>query len=131
MSSLLCNIKTSRLWHVLTPQRHHIATLGVFDSNVMSSHFTSHHVTSYHVTSLQVTSHRNIKTSQCCSVKTFWVRMNNVATLGTNVATLLSFSSDEKVAKIQSLGLLLTSKLFLLHINHPRSSHDHIHKEQH
>ena len=39
------------------------------------------------------------------------------------------FSSNKKVAKIQSLGLLLTSKLFLLHINHPRSSHDHIHKE--
>ena len=36
------------------------------------------------------------------------------------------FSSDGKVVKIQSLGLLLTSKLFPLHINHPRSSHDHI-----
>ena len=36
------------------------------------------------------------------------------------------FSSDEKVAKIQSLGLLHTSKLLFLHINHPRSSHNHI-----
>ena len=78
----------------------------------------------------------------------FWVRMNNVMTLGANVATLLEiyeqhrdvgherhdvagFSRDGKVAKIQSLGLLLTSKLFLLHINHHRSSHDHLHKEQH
>ena len=41
------------------------------------------------------------------------------------------FFGDEKVAKIQSLGLLHTSKLFLLHINHPRSSHDHIHQEKH
>ena len=81
--------------------------------------------------------------------------MNNVATLFikivmlyTNVATLMEFyeqrrnighecrnvagfSSDGKVDKIQSLGLLPTSKLFLLHINHPRSSHDTINKEQH
>ena len=44
---------------------------------------------------------------------------------------VVGFSSDGKVVKIQSLGLLLPSKLFLLHINHHRSSHDHIHKEQH
>ena len=58
-------------------RRRHIATLGVFDSNVMSSHFTSHHVMSRHVTS----QHRN-------NVATFWVRMKNVAMLGTNVVTL-------------------------------------------
>ena len=74
--------------------------------------------------------------------------MNNVAKLGANVATLLEiyeqhrdvghkrhdvvgFSSNDKVVKIQSLGFLLTSNLFLIHINHHRSSHDHIHKEQH
>ena len=73
--------------------------------------------------------------------------MNNVMTLGANVTTLLEiydqcrdvgherrdivgFSSNWKVAKTQSLGLLPTSKLFLLYISHPRSSHDHIHKEQ-
>ena len=73
--------------------------------------------------------------------------MNNVATLGANVATLLEiyeqrrdigherhdvagFSSDEKVAKIHTLGLLHTSNLFFLHVNYPRSSHDHIHQEQ-
>ena len=74
--------------------------------------------------------------------------MNNVATLGANVATLLEiyeqrrdfghechgvvgFSSDEKNVKIPYLGFLITSKLFLLHINHPRSSHDHTYEEQH
>ena len=36
------------------------------------------------------------------------------------------FSSDKKVAKIQCLGLLHISKLFFLHINHLRSSHDYI-----
>ena len=73
--------------------------------------------------------------------------MNNVMTLGANVATLLEiydqrrdvgherrdivgFSSNGKVVKTQSLGLLPTSKLFLLHISDRRSSHDHIHKEQ-
>ena len=61
----------------------------------------------------------------------FWVRMNNVVTLGANVETLLEiykqrrdvgherrdvarFSSNEKSAKIQSLGLLHTSKLLFL-----------------
>ena len=74
--------------------------------------------------------------------------MNNVATLDANVVTLLEiyeqrrdvgherrnvggFSSDQKVAKIQSFGLLQTFQLFLLHINHPRSSHDHILQEKH
>ena len=75
--------------------------------------------------------------------------MNNVVTLSANVTTLLEiykqlrdvgherrdvagfFNDGKVVKKIQSLGLLLTSKLFLLDINHPRSSHDHIHKEQH
>ena len=73
--------------------------------------------------------------------------MNNVATVFANVALLLEiyeqrrdvgherhdipeFSNDGKVAKIQSSGLLHTSKLSFLHINYPRSSHDHIHKEQ-
>ena len=60
--------------------------------------------------------------------------MNNVTTLleiyeqRRNVA---GFSNDEKVAKIQSLGLLHTSKLFFLHVTHPRSFHDHIHQEKH
>ena len=81
--------------------------------------------------------------------------MNNVATFLANVVTLLEvyehcrdvghehrdvghehrnvarISSDKKVAKIQSLGLLHTSKLLFLHINHPRSSHDHIKLELH
>ena len=67
--------------------------------------------------------------------------MNNVATLleiyeqrhdvGHERGNVAEFSSDEKVTKIKSLGLLHTSKLFLLHINHPISSHDHIHQEQH
>ena len=49
--------------------------------------------------------------------------------LGANVVTLLEiyeqrhniagFSNDKKVVKIQSFGLLLTSKLFFRHINHP------------
>ena len=69
-------------------------------NNVISCHITSHHVTSQH---------RN--------VATFWVRMNNIATLCANVVTLLEiyeqrrnirherrdfagFSNDEKVAKI-------------------------------
>ena len=41
------------------------------------------------------------------------------------------FSNKGKSIKIQSLGLLITSKLLLLCTNHPRSSHDHIHDEQH
>ena len=81
--------------------------------------------------------------------------MNNVMTFLANVVTLLEiyeqrhdigherrhvgherrdvagFSSDKKVVKIQSLGLLHISKLFFLHINHPRSSHDHIQQGQH
>ena len=74
--------------------------------------------------------------------------MNNVAALSTNVAALLEiyeqcryveherrnvtgFSNYEKIVKIPSLGLLISSKLFILHINHPRSSHDHINEEQH
>ena len=67
--------------------------------------------------------------------------MNNIATLleiyeqcrdirhkRRNVA---GFSKDGEIVKIPSLGLLITFKLFLHHINHPRSSHDHIHEEQH
>ena len=89
--------------------------------NVMS-YVTSHRVMTCHVT-LQ---HRDV----------FWVRLNNIATLDANVAMLLEiyeqrrdirherhdvirFSGNRKVVKIQSLGLLLTSKLFFLHINHP------------
>ena len=124
------DVGTSRRCNVVTSLRWYVATLGVSDSNVMSSHFVSHHITSQH---------RN--------VATFWVRMNNVVTFLANVVTLLEiyeqrldvghehcnvagFSNDKKVAKIQSLGLLHTSKLFLIHINHLRSSHDHIQKEQ-
>ena len=90
---------------------------------------------------------RHVTTSKCRDVATlrhFWVQMNNIA----NVATLLEiyeqrrdvgherrdvagFSSDEKVTKIKFLGHLHTSKLFLVHINHPRSSHDQILQEQH
>ena len=115
--------------------------VGVFDSNVMSSYFRSHHVASCHITSHHDTSqHRN--------VAMFWVWMNNVVTLleiyekrrdvgherrnvGHERRDVAGFSSNQKVGKIQSLGLLHTSKLFLLHINHPRSSHDHILQEQH
>ena len=67
--------------------------------------------------------------------------MNNVATLleiyeqpydvGHERRDVAGFSSDRKVLKIQSLGLLHTSKLFLLHFNHLRSSHYHKRKEQH
>ena len=110
----------------------------------MSCQFTSRHITSHHVLSCHVA------TSKCRNVlgSDEQRRDVNVTTLGANVATLLEiyeqrrnvghkrrdiarFSSNRKVVKIQSLGLLLTSKLFPLHINHPRSSHDHIHKEQH
>ena len=132
--------------HVATSPRYEARTssrrdVGVFDSNIMSSHIGSNHVTSRHSTSHHVT-------SQHLNVATFWVRMNNVATLEANVATsreiydqchdvghehrdVAGFSNDKKVTKIQSLGLLHTSKLFLLHIFHPRSSHDHILQEQH
>ena len=56
--------------------------------------------------------------------------MNNVVTLleiyeerrdvGQEHRNIDRFSNDGKVVKIQYLGLLRTSKLFLLHINHPR-----------
>ena len=56
--------------------------------------------------------------------------MNNVATLleiyeqrddvGHKCRDVAGFSRDSKVVKIQSLGLLPTSKLFFLHIKHPR-----------
>ena len=95
---------TSRRLNVTTLPLHHVATLGVFDSNVMSSYFRSHHVT------LQ---HRN--------VAMFWVQMNNVVTFLSNVVTLLEiyeqrrnvghkrrdvagFSNDEKVAKNPIFG---------------------------
>ena len=111
----------------------------------MSHRVTSHQVMSHHVATSKC---RNVGMSRRCNVATFWVWMNNVATLDANVATLLEiyeqrhdvgherhdvagFSSDQKVEKIQSLGLLHASKLFLLHINHPRSSHYNILQEQH
>ena len=134
--SLRHDVTMSRRWKVVTSRRHHVATLerrdvGVFDSNVMSSHFRSHHVALCHIVSHHVT--------------TFDA---NVATLDANVVTLLEiyeqrhevgherrdvagFSSNQNDAKIQYLGLLQTSKLFLLHINHLRSSHDHILQERH
>ena len=45
------DIETSSLSDVEMSQRWNVMTLGVFDSNVMSSHFTSHHVMSRYVTS--------------------------------------------------------------------------------
>ena len=59
----------------------------MFDSNVMSSHLRSHHVMSCHITSHHVTSqHRN--------VATFWVRMNNVATLAAMLLEIYEQRSD-------------------------------------
>ena len=65
--------------------------------------------------------------------------MNNVATLleiyekhcdvEHEHRDVVGFSNDGKIIKIPSLGLLRTSKLFFLHLNHPRSSHDHIHED--
>ena len=98
----------------------------------MSHHNLSRHITSHLVMSCHITSRRS---------DVFWVRMNNVATLldiyeqrrdvGHERRDIARFSNERKNVKIPSLGLLITSKLFLLHINHPRSSHDHIHEEQH
>ena len=130
----LHNVTTSRCWGVLL--KHHVESHQVTSRRIVSHHVTSCHITSRHVT----TQHRN--------VTTFWVWINNVAALDANVATLLEiyeqrrdvgherhdvaeFSSNHKVSKIQSLGLLHTLKLFFLHINHPRSSHDHILQEKH
>ena len=74
----------------------------------------SHHITSRHfATSLGSDEQRHDVGCQRCDV-------------GHECRDVAGFSNDDKVAKIQSFGLLHTSKLFLLHINHPRSSHDHI-----
>ena len=96
---------------------------------VTSSHVKSLHVTSCHVTSHYVTSqYRNFVTLQRRDVLGSDKQRRNIVHQCRDVA---GFSSDGKVAKIQSLGLLPTSKLFIFHSNHPRSSHDHINKEQH
>ena len=92
-------------------RRHHVGTLerrgiGVFDSNAMSSNFRSHHVASCHITSHHVTSHhitsRHVRsrrvTSQHRNVATFWV-WSNVATLDTNIATLMGFPATKKLQK--------------------------------
>ena len=97
----------------------------------MSSHLTSYHVTSCHVTS----QHQNVVTLERRDVRHQHRDVSGIfeqrRDVGHECRDVAVFSSDEKVLKFQSLGLLLTSKLFLLHINHLRSSHDHIHKEQH
>ena len=119
------DVATSRRWNVATLahpyfstlEHHHIVTLGVFDSNFMSSHFRSHHVMSCHVTSHHLTSRPNIETPRRWNVAMFLVWMNNVAMFLANVATLLEiyeqrcdvgherrdvvgFSNNEKSAKI-------------------------------
>ena len=112
---------TSRRWHVLTSRRWDYSSHT--SCHITSCHFMSCHITSYYVTS------RHIATSK--RRDSFWVLMNNVVIVGAKRRDVAGFSSDGKVIKIQYLVLLLTSKLFLLHIYHPRSSHDHTHKEQH
>ena len=108
----------SRRWECSTHTSCHVTS-----RHIMSCHVTSCHVISCHVLS------RHIATSK--RRDSFWVLMNNITILGTKHRNVARFSNDGKVEKIQYLGLLLTSKLFLLHIHHPRSSHDHTHKEQH
>ena len=81
----------------------------------MSSHFMSYHITSCHVTSRRTSKRHDVLGSN-----------DQRLDVGHERHDVAGFSSDGKLVKIQSLGLLFTSKLFLVHINHPRSSHDHI-----
>ena len=143
-SSLRRDVTTSRRWNIATSQGCHFVT------SPRRNVGTSQRRECLTQTSCQVTSHYIMShpSHHVMSRHTFWVWMNNVVTLGANVVTLLEiyeqrrnvgherhdvarFFSDEKDTKTQYLGLLSTSKLFPLYINHPRSSHDHIHKEKH
>ena len=133
MPPLRHDVETSPRRHVAmlerrdvgTSLRRHVATfLRVFDLNVMSSHFTSHHVMSRLITT---TKRRDVLGSDEQNRNVVRQRRD----IGHERRNVAGFSNDGKVAKIQSLGLLPTSKLFLFHINHPRSSYDLIHKEQH
>ena len=99
--------------------------VGVFDSNVTSSHFRSHHIASCHITSHRVTSRhntscRNITTSRrwMPTSRRCWKFMSNVATLDTNVATLLGFPTTKKLQKsnLWDFYTLLSCSFFILTI---------------